>query len=200
MATAHSSMYHTCLQEFQKDITSGITQTDVNVERLTEKARKKGLLLSGHSGTRTADSIAPRDKRVATLVSSCIESVKRDEKLFPNFLEILDYVGLEHLVRRIRIRLSRQGGNQKSAGLRLGKVPPLSDDSGIVTVSASVNSNSQSLPPLPGIPSALLPHQSPFHNEGVKESWIEGGQKVQPHNVQEVFLIMELRKNHCWSH
>lgn len=155
MAAVYTSVYYDCLQEFQKDITAGITQTDVQVDRLTEKAKKRGLLLPGYFAR--PGSAAPRATKVATLVSSCIESVNRSGKLFNSFLAFLEDVGLEHLVRRIRRRFEDQK-------LKRSKAPPPLDDSG--TVSASVNSTSQSLPPLPKVPTVLTTHQSSFHNEG----------------------------------
>ena len=160
MAAVYSSVYYDCLKDLQKDITNGITQTEVNIDRLTEKAKKKGLLPSRHS--MRPDSAAPRGMKVATFVFSCTESVKQNEKQFHSFLAVLGEVGLEHLVRRIQRKLE-QGGDQKPVGQtpKRSKVPPPYDDSG--TVSASV---SQSLPPLHEVPTTLTSHQSPFHNEG----------------------------------
>ena len=47
MAVICNSVYYDCLQEFQKDITRGIDLTEVNVDRLTENTRQKGLFASG---------------------------------------------------------------------------------------------------------------------------------------------------------
>lgn len=160
MAAVYSSVYYDCLKDLQKDITSGITQTEVNMDRLTEKAKKRGLLPSRHS-TRP-DSAPLRGMTVATFVFSCIESVKQNEKQFHSFLAVLGEVGLDHLVRRIQRKLE-QGADQKPIGQppKRSKVPPPYDDSG--TVSASV---SQPLPPLHEVPTTLTSQQSPFHNEG----------------------------------
>ena len=156
MATVYSSVYYDCLQEFRSAITAGITQTDFNVGRLREKARKKGLPVLPSARSPRPDSVAPRDKSIATFVSTCIEGVKEDEKLFYSFLAVLDEVGLEHLVRRVRRRLE-QGGNQKrpQSVKKHGTVPPLSDST----------ATSQSLPPLPRRKTSPS-QQSHSRNEG----------------------------------
>ena len=148
MATGGRSVYYDCLRDFQKDITTGIIQIDINVNRLTERAKIKGILPSGYHAR--LDSVAPRDKRVSTFVARCIESVKQNERLFHRFLVLLEETGLQHLIRRIRRRLER-------------KVTPPSHDSGI---SASATTASQSLPPLPEKTTTLPSHESHPRNDG----------------------------------
>ena len=151
-------MYYECLQEFQREITDGIIQTDINVDRLTDMARQSGLIFSGYyMRPDSGKHFVSRESKIITFVSRCIESVKRNGDLFRTFLALLEEAGLQHLVRRIRKRLE-QGGDLKS------KVPLPSDDSAI---SISVSSNSHSLPPLPPIPTTFSSLQSPTHNVGM---------------------------------
>ena len=165
MADVYVFVYYECLQEFQRSITTAITHTDVNVDRLTEKARKKGLIPAAGYYIRpeAGKLVASREKKIVTLVSRCIESVKINEDLFQSFLALLDDAGLQHLVRRIRRRLSEQGGDTRPK--RPAKAPPPIDDSAI-SVSVSSPGASQPLPPLPEIPTTFPSLQSPTHDVG----------------------------------
>lgn len=162
MADVYFFVYYECLQEFQRSIITEITQTDFNVDRLTEKAKKRGLIPAVGHYTRPESGklVASRERKVVTLVSRCIESVKVNEDLFQSFLSLLDDAGLQHLVRRIRRRLSELSGMKPK---RRAKVPPPTDDSAI---SISVSSTSQPPPPLPPIPTTFPSLQSPTHNMG----------------------------------
>lgn len=143
MAAVYKSVYYDCLQKLKEDITTGITQTDVKVDRLTEKAKKKGLLPSGYSvrpDSKPCHSVS-RESQVASLVSVFIESVKRNGNLFHSFLALLEDVGLHALVGRIRSTLE-QGNDRKQKA-----PPPLSCDSGVSVTLPSVGANSPSLTP-----------------------------------------------------
>ena len=140
-----------CLEEFQRDIATEITQKDVNVDKLIEKARKRGLIPSGfYTNPDLGKLVASREKKIGTLVSRCIERIKKNGDLFQNFLALLEEAGLQTLVSQIRSRLE-QGGDLKA---KRGKVPPPSDDSAIY--SSSVSSTGQFLPPLAEIPTTTL--------------------------------------------
>ena len=64
MAAVCNSVYFDCLQEFQQDITTEIIKKDVKVDRLMEKAKKKGLLPSRLS-------VRPDLKRLAVSRENC---------------------------------------------------------------------------------------------------------------------------------
>ena len=64
MATGGHSVYYDCLRDFQKDIMTGVIQTDIIVNRLSERAKIEGILPSGYHVR--PDSVAPHNKRVAT--------------------------------------------------------------------------------------------------------------------------------------
>lgn len=159
MATA---LYYDRLEEFQREIATEITQKEVNIDKLIERARKRGLVPSGYyTNPDSGKLVASREKKIVTLVSRCVEKVKRNGDLLQTFLALLEEVGLQPLVNRIRRRLGLEQGEDLKP--KRGRVPPPSDDSGI---SASVSSTGQFLPPLPEIPTTLPSYQPPTHNEG----------------------------------
>ena len=152
MAAVCNSVYFDCLQEFQQDITTEIIKKDVKVDRLTEKAKKKGLLPSRLCVRPDSEKLAvSRENKVANLVSLCIDSIKRNGNLFHSFLALLEDVGLHLLVSRIR-RTLEQAGDRKP------KLAPLSCDSGVST-SIPVTSAGANGPSLTSKTPMLLPSE-----------------------------------------
>ena len=122
-----SSLHYQCLLHFQKAIEAQLDQTQTRPEAMTKMARQRGLLPPGYT-----------TNKITEVVSCCIEGVEKNEFLFSTFLALLEDLGLDHLVRKIRVKFQDQ-----QSSVRKPRAPPTSTvdfDSCIVSAG--------SLPPL----------------------------------------------------
>lgn len=211
MAAVCNSVYYDCLKEFQDDIVKQITQNNVNVDRLMKKAKKKAFLSSGYYvEPDSGELVASREKTIATFVSCCIDSVKRNESQFQHFLTLLEEIHLKNLVHLIQRKLE-QSRVQKPIVPTHGKILPLSDDLKTTSVistdsgiSTSARRSGPSLPPLVAKKITSQSRQHLFHsNNPPRQSVLPSGlgnlrsrsfsdDKV---NAEKVLQILTLRRD-----